>query len=115
MRIIFIYPLLHIIYKIFMKQNGRKGLSLPMEIIIGVVVLVVIALAVIMFTSGSITKTGTQTTQTQTATSSQINCNSEMISYCGTEGNAATCVGGGASCPSCPSGVTQKCSLINAN
>lgn len=53
-------------------MKGRKGLSLPMEIIIGVVVLVVIALAVIMFTSGSVTKTGTQTSAQQDRSSCEI-------------------------------------------
>ena len=82
-----------------MKQNGRKGLSLPMEIIIGVVVLVVIALAVIMFTSGSITKTGTQTSAQQDQTACEICKRNYCIGNTGTSENipATTCAACGTS------------------
>ncbi|MBU4246434.1 MAG: hypothetical protein ABIF85_06930 [Nanoarchaeota archaeon] len=65
-----------------MKPPRKKGLSMPMEVIIGVVILIVIALAVILFTSGSITKTGTRTDESGKVANDQIICNTKAISYC---------------------------------
>jgi len=91
-------------------KYARKGLSMPMEIIIGIVVLVVIALAVILFTSGSITKTGSRTDESGTVANDQIICTTQATAYCNANPAEPTCTT--TNCPKCSSDVT--CSSVRA-
>ena len=77
-----------------MKQSSKKGLSAPMETILGVVVFIIIALAVIMVTGGSVTQTGIQTDNSGEVTGDQILCNTQAISYCNINPTADTCISG---------------------
>lgn len=60
---------------------SKKGMSMPMEIIIAIVVLVVIALAVIMLTNGGLIKFGTDTTDTGESASGGLKCVAQQKEY----------------------------------
>lgn len=70
----------------------RKAISMPTEIIIGLVVVLIVALALIIFTTGGITKSGKSTQTDQDYSSSGISCQSQAAAWCAKNEGAAKCL-----------------------